>query len=66
VGYPHDEELRACRYMSALKPQRVAAEKFYADLGLGGVQPVTGDKAKLISDVKDALYAAKICSYAQV
>lgn len=55
-----------CRYMSALKTQRVAAEKFYADLGLGGIQPGKVDKAQLISDVKDALYSAKICSYAQV
>lgn len=56
------------RYMSALKDQRVAAEKFYSDLGLGGITAgaASVDKAQLISDVKDALYAAKICSYAQV
>lgn len=55
-----------CSYMSALKSQRVEAEKFYAGLGLGGIVTGTVDKAQLISDVKDALYSAKICSYAQV
>ena len=54
------------RYMSALKDQRVKAASFYKDLDVN--QPVCEkgiDKAQLIDDVRKALYASKICSYAQ-
>eukprot|EP00899_Mesostigma_viride_P008458 jgi/Mesvir1/17613/Mv08839-RA.2 len=49
------------RYMSSLKEERQAAEKVF-DLPLSA--PVA-DKAALIADVRSALYASKICSYAQ-
>ncbi|KAG2498898.1 hypothetical protein HYH03_003089 [Edaphochlamys debaryana] len=52
------------RYMSALKQERVAASKSFPTCVTPG--PVAGiDKAKLIADVRRALYASKICSYAQ-
>ncbi len=49
------------RIISAYKEERVAASKVLP------VAPVafTGDRKQLINDVRDALYAAKICSYAQ-
>ncbi|CAL9767527.1 unnamed protein product [Musa acuminata subsp. burmannicoides] len=54
------------RFLSGLKEERVRASKVFQSGGfsdiLGG-QPV--DKAKLIEDVRQALYASKICSYAQ-
>eukprot|EP00878_Enallax_costatus_P013340 GHUV01013947.1.p1 GENE.GHUV01013947.1~~GHUV01013947.1.p1 ORF type:complete len:298 (+),score=83.20 GHUV01013947.1:191-1084(+) len=54
------------RYMSALKDQRVAAAKFYHELGLKAPSQAEGiDKAKLVEDVSQALYCSKICSYAQ-
>ncbi|XP_076935583.1 6-phosphogluconate dehydrogenase, decarboxylating 1, chloroplastic [Bidens hawaiensis] len=57
-----------CRYLSGLKDERVEAAKVLADAGLkeevGAVR--TGiDKKRLIDDVRQALYASKICSYAQ-
>lgn len=49
------------RCLSAVKNERVEASKI-----LHGPKPeFTGDKAKFISDIKDALFAAKIVSYAQ-
>lgn len=54
------------RYMSALKDERMYAAEFYSKLGLKAPTPEEGvDKAKLVEDVKQALYASKICSYAQ-
>lgn len=54
------------RYMSAIKPERVAAAKVFASLGLHAPSAIPGvSKAELVQDVKDALYASKICSYAQ-
>merc|ERR1711959_345533 len=45
---------------------REGAAKFYADLGLGEPSPAEGiDKEQFKADVKAALYASKICSYAQ-
>jgi 6-phosphogluconate dehydrogenase len=49
------------RVLSSMKKERVAASKIFAR----GDAPVVGDKAQLINDVHDALYASKICSYAQ-
>lgn len=49
------------RCLSAVKNERVQASKI-----LHGPTPkFTGDKAKFINDIKDALYASKIVSYAQ-
>ena len=49
------------RCLSAIKEERVAASKV-----LKGPKPsFTGDRAAFINDIKDALYAAKIVSYAQ-
>ncbi|KAJ3701066.1 hypothetical protein LUZ61_004771 [Rhynchospora tenuis] len=56
------------RYISGLKDQRVAAE---TALQRAGLQPglLRGsswvDKRRLVDDVRQALYASKICSYAQ-
>jgi 6-phosphogluconate dehydrogenase len=49
------------RFMSAIKEERVAASKV-----LEGPTPgFEGDKEALIEDIRQALYASKICSYAQ-
>ena len=49
------------RIVSSLKEQRVAA----ADV-IGGREPViAGDRATVLADLHDALYASKITSYAQ-
>ena len=55
------------RFLSGLKEERVAAEAVYASVGVApAAAPSTPvDKAQLIADVKGALYAAKVCSYAQ-
>jgi len=50
------------RVMSSMKDERVAASNV---LGSGSLKRYTGKKAELISAIHDALYAAKICSYAQ-
>lgn len=49
------------RCLSAIKEERVKASKI-----LKGPQPkFSGDRAAFLSDLKDALYASKIVSYAQ-
>jgi len=49
------------RFMSAIKEERVAAAKV-----LSGPDPAyKGDKKELIEKIRQALYASKICSYAQ-
>jgi 6-phosphogluconate dehydrogenase len=49
------------RMLSALKDERVAASK-----KLRGPNPVIkGDRAKIVEDIRKALYASKIVSYAQ-
>lgn len=50
------------RVLSSMKEERVRAARQY---GHSGVKPYSGDKQKFISAVKNALYAAKVCSYAQ-
>ncbi len=49
------------RITSALKEERVAASRVLT----GPEATFQGDRGALIRDVRDALYAAKICSYAQ-
>ncbi|KAH7623365.1 hypothetical protein Ndes2526B_g01795 [Nannochloris sp. 'desiccata'] len=54
------------RFLSGLKEERVAAEAVYTNAGVAVASaPSSVDKQQLIADVKGALYAAKICSYAQ-
>ena len=50
------------RCLSAIKDERIAAEKI-----LKGPKAAvfTGDKTVMIEAIRDALYASKICSYAQ-
>ncbi|WP_026486789.1 NADP-dependent phosphogluconate dehydrogenase [Caldanaerobius polysaccharolyticus] len=49
------------RFISARKSERVKASKV-----LKGVQPsFDGDEERVIDDIQKALYASKICSYAQ-
>ena len=49
------------RFMSALKEERVAASEI-----LGGPAPeFEGNREAFIDDIRQALYASKICSYAQ-
>ena len=49
------------RIISAYKEERVAASKVLD----GPSATFKGDRQALVNDVRDALYAAKICSYAQ-
>jgi len=49
------------RCLSAVKNERVEASKILK----GPARSFTGDKVSFISDIKDALYASKIVSYAQ-
>ena len=49
------------RSLSAMKEERVGASKVLT----GPAPEFTGDKAQFIEDIKNALYAAKIVSYAQ-
>jgi 6-phosphogluconate dehydrogenase len=49
------------RVLSALKDQRVAA----ADVLSGPESTMSGDRASIVADIHDALYASKIVSYAQ-
>jgi 6-phosphogluconate dehydrogenase len=49
------------RFMSAIKEERVAASKELE----GPVPAYEGDRAAMIEEIRQALYASKICSYAQ-
>ncbi|RME76724.1 MAG: decarboxylating NADP(+)-dependent phosphogluconate dehydrogenase [Chloroflexi bacterium] len=49
------------RFLSALKEERVAASKVLT----GPTPKYEGDKAAFVDDLREALYAAKIVSYAQ-
>lgn len=54
------------RFLSGLKDERVEAARIYRELGLDDVPAARNlDKKQLIDDVRKALYASKICSYAQ-
>lgn len=61
VAAPTIAEAVFARCASAVKDQRVQA----ARLIQGDVERFTGDAAAFIADIGEALYAAKICSYAQ-
>ncbi len=50
------------RVLSSLKDERVQAEALIQGPSPAGY---TGDRMELISDVHDALYAGRLCSYAQ-
>ena len=50
------------RCLSALKTERVAASKV---LPGPTPKPYSGDKTQLIDAIRDALYASKVCCYAQ-
>ncbi|KAG9451987.1 hypothetical protein H6P81_004891 [Aristolochia fimbriata] len=58
-----------CRYLSGLKEERENASRVLEDAGIGRPGEVllgrSVDKKRLIDDVRQALYASKICSYAQ-
>ncbi|MBL4845310.1 MAG: NADP-dependent phosphogluconate dehydrogenase [Planctomycetes bacterium] len=49
------------RFLSGVKEERIAASKILK----GPEETVEVDRAELIKDVANALYASKICSYAQ-
>eukprot|EP00897_Mesotaenium_endlicherianum_P000070 jgi/Mesen1/10063/ME000730S09356 len=54
------------RFLSGLKDERVAAAEVFKGVGLDDVQATPNvDKQQLVDDVRKALYASKICSYAQ-
>lgn len=54
------------RYMSALKDQREETAKFFTSLGVAEPTVIPDvDKKQLVADVKSALYASKVVSYAQ-
>jgi len=58
---PQIAEAVFARCVSAIKEERVAASK-----ELTGPEPeFTGDKAKFVGELHDAVYASKVCSYAQ-
>lgn len=50
------------RFISAMKSERVEASKVLNGPGVSGFD---GDRQAFIEDVRKALYASKICSYAQ-
>lgn len=54
------------RFLSGLKEERVEAAKAFKSGGVGDILTDHNvDKQQLIHDVRQALYASKICSYAQ-
>lgn len=54
------------RFLSGLKEEREAAAKVFREAGVGDILATKDvDKKQLITDVRKALYASKICSYAQ-
>jgi 6-phosphogluconate dehydrogenase len=63
IPIPTIDAALTARQLSALKDERVAASKILSFTG--GISASSLDKPKLINALKDALYASKICSYAQ-
>jgi 6-phosphogluconate dehydrogenase len=66
IAAPTIEAALDGRFLSGLKDERVAAAKFFDSQGLKAPTPAEGvNKKELVEIVKHALYASKICSYAQ-
>ena len=61
VGIPQIAEAVFARCLSAIKDERVAASKTLD----GPKTKFKGDRARFLADLEQAVYAAKICSYAQ-
>lgn len=61
IATPTIAEAVFARCISAVKDERVAASKQLS----GPSGKYTGDKTKFLKAIHDALYASKICSYAQ-
>src|SRR5690606_37798046 len=61
VCAPTIAEAVFARCISAIKDERVAASKILT----GPSAKYTGDRKAFIDAIRDALYASKICSYAQ-
>ena len=61
VGIPQIAEAVFARCLSAIKDERVAASKER----VGPEGGFTGDKTVVLAKLRDAVFAAKICSYAQ-
>ncbi len=61
IGIPQIAEAVFARCLSAIKEERVAASE---ELN-GPSKKYEGDKAEFIKKLHDAVYASKICSYAQ-
>jgi 6-phosphogluconate dehydrogenase len=61
VGIPQIAEAVFARCLSAVKEERVAASGVLA----GPTDAFTDDREGFLRQLKDALYASKICSYAQ-
>ena len=61
VGIPQIAEAVFARCLSAIKEERVAASKELS----GPSAEFSGDKAEFVKQLQSALYASKICSYAQ-
>ena len=61
IGIPQIAEAVFARCLSAIKDERVAASKVLA----GPAGKFGGDKVQFLADLEQAVYAAKICSYAQ-
>merc|ERR1739847_198956 len=54
------------RFLSGLKNERTQASQFYSKLGLAEPKALEAvEKQQLMNDVRQALFASKICSYAQ-
>jgi 6-phosphogluconate dehydrogenase len=71
VAIPTISAALDARILSSLKDQRVAAEREYSGSGArgagsGGSAPSAfEDRARTIADLQNAVYAARVCSYAQ-
>ena len=61
VGIPQIAEAVFARCLSAIKDERTAAAPRLA----GPQGKFSGDKSRFLADLEQAVYAAKICSYAQ-
>ena len=68
VATPTITEAVFARNMSTYKEERKELEKVYADLAAAANKEASfteAEKAQLLEDLRNTLYAAKICAYAQ-